>query len=109
MIRHVTTHQQGHPGVAVGLMRTYYLQARLLLQDLFDIQHINVIHAQLSSPFFHITIPTFSQLHVRGRHCSPWQFDPPWPWIFTSSIYEIRTNSVPTERLRRLAWVVLVC
>ncbi|KAL0092269.1 hypothetical protein J3Q64DRAFT_1633887, partial [Phycomyces blakesleeanus] len=45
MIRHVGFHNHLPPAVSLGLMRNYYGQARVLLEDLFDCHHISVVHA----------------------------------------------------------------
>ncbi|KAI8369580.1 uncharacterized protein BYT42DRAFT_549240 [Radiomyces spectabilis] len=51
-IRHAFIHKQGHPSVATGLAHAYYSQARMLLQDLFDVQHISVIQSLLILSLF---------------------------------------------------------
>lgn len=107
MIRHVMLHKQGHPGIAAGLMHTYYTHAKLLLQDLFDFYHVYVVQSLfILSLYPHGHMDMFSPART---HSSLLKIA--LRTAFAMDLHKLdaaeKVESSDRERLRRLAWMLL--
>ncbi|KAG0174042.1 hypothetical protein DFQ28_008904 [Apophysomyces sp. BC1034] len=107
MIRHVMNHKRDHPATAIGLMHTYYAQAKILLQDLFDVHHISVVQSLFILSLFpqgHVDL--FSPARTRSN-----LFIIAQRMALAMNLHKIDMRrddeSDQKERLRRLAWMIL--
>ncbi|KAI9473955.1 MAG: hypothetical protein EXX96DRAFT_579993 [Benjaminiella poitrasii] len=107
MMRHATIHHRGNWSVAEAFTYTFYMQARNLLQDLFDVHHISIVQSVfILSLFPHGHWHLYSASRSRSS-------------LLTMAIRmalamdlhkldsQYSKESDQKERLRRLAWMLL--
>ncbi|KAF7730188.1 hypothetical protein EC973_002796 [Apophysomyces ossiformis] len=107
MVRHVMNHKRDHPATATGLMHTYYAQAKMLLQDLFDVPHISIVQSLfILSLFPQSHVDLFSPSRTRST-----LFIAAQRLALAMNLHKLDVQrgdeSEQKERLRRLAWMIL--
>ena len=107
IVRHTSLHHRVDPTAANILMHSYYAQARLLLEDLFDVHHISVVISMF-----------ILSVYAQGRIClfAPSTVQTPLlktaiRMALTMDLHKLDVRhdkeSDQKERLRRLAWMLL--